>query len=162
MIFVVCSDIHDNIWKLETALPLMADASELIFCGDFCAPFTLGQLAVGFSGKVHVVFGNNDGDPRLLFQVASKAGNVTLHGQFAELEMGGLRVAVNHYPEIARPLAESGRYDVVCYGHDHKLFKDNVGSCLLINPGEIMGRFGRSTFMRVDTADRSVTVVDVD
>lgn len=161
MKLAVCSDIHDNIWKLETALPLMSEASALIFCGDFCAPFTLAQMAGGFKGPVHVVFGNNDGDPRLLTQVAAKAGNVTLHGQFADLDFDGLHVAVNHYPEIARPIAESGRYGLVCYGQDHKLYQEQVGKTLLINPGEIMGRFGRSTFMLVETTDGSVTVIDV-
>ena len=56
MKLAVCSDIHDNIWKLEKALPLMSDAGALIFCGDFCAPFTLAQLAEGFKGPIHVVF----------------------------------------------------------------------------------------------------------
>ena len=43
----LCSDIHDNIWALERALPLLAPAQVVVFCGDFCAPFTLGQLAEG-------------------------------------------------------------------------------------------------------------------
>jgi putative phosphoesterase len=160
MKIAICSDIHDNIWKLESALKLMNGASELIFCGDFCAPFTLGQIADGFPGPIHAVYGNNDGDPRLLLQVAAKVGRAAIYGQFAELTLGGLKIAVNHYPEIARPLAESGRYDVVCYGHDHKVFQEQIGNCLLVNPGEIMGRFGRSTFMLLDTTDRSVTVIE--
>jgi len=158
----ICSDIHDNIWKLESALPGMNRANVLIFCGDFCAPFTLAQLAGGFEGPLHVVFGNNDGDPRLLVSVAQETPSVTLHGQFAELELGGLRVAVNHYPEIARGLAASGLYDVVCYGHDHTLHESRVGDCSLVNPGELMGRFGRSTYMILDTESRSVTVHDVE
>lgn len=162
MKIAICSDIHDNIWKLERALPLMAKAEALIFCGDFCAPFTLTQLAEGIDGLVHAVLGNNDGDPRLLLHMAQKAGNATLHGQFAELELDGLRIAVNHYPEIARGLAAGGQYDVVCYGHDHTLHEERLGETLLINPGEIMGRFGRSTFMLLDTAERSVAVIDVE
>jgi len=51
----ICSDIHDNIWALERALPLMNEANLLIFCGDFCAPFSLTQLARGFEGPVHAV-----------------------------------------------------------------------------------------------------------
>lgn len=161
MKIAVCSDIHDNIWKLERALPLMSSAQQLIFCGDFCAPFTLAQMADGFKGPVHVVFGNNDGDPRLLTQVAGKAGNVTIYGQFAALELAGLQVAVNHYADVGRAIAQGGQFGLVCYGHDHKLCQEQIGDCLLVNPGEIMGRFGRSTFMLVETVDRSVTVVDV-
>ncbi len=162
MRIAICSDIHDNIWKLEAALPGMNQANALIFCGDFCAPFTLTQLARGFEGPVHAVFGNNDGDQRLLLASAQQAGNVELHGQFAELKIGGLQIAVNHYPEIARGLAVGGGYDVVCCGHDHALHEERVGDTLLLNPGEIMGRFGRSTYLLLDTDTRAVTVCDVD
>lgn len=161
MQIAICSDIHDNIWKLETALPVLNQADVLLFLGDFCAPFTLKQLSDGFDGPLHVVFGNNDGDQRLLTVVASKAGNVTLHGEFAELELGGLRVALTHYPDIARGLASSAAYDVVCYGHNHTLHEEVVDGTLLLNPGEIMGRFGRSTFMLLETATRTVLVEDV-
>ncbi|TVR68836.1 MAG: YfcE family phosphodiesterase, partial [Spirochaetaceae bacterium] len=64
MTIAVLSDIHDNIWNLEKALVQVKDqrAEVLLFLGDFCAPFTLAQIAEGFSGPVHAIFGNNDGD----------------------------------------------------------------------------------------------------
>jgi putative phosphoesterase len=161
MRIAICSDIHDNIWKLETALPGMNEANALIFCGDFCAPFTLTQLAHGFEGPVHAVFGNNDGDQRLLVQMAEKAGNIELHGQFADLDLGGLRIAVTHYPDIAQGLAAGDAFDVVCYGHDHTLREEQIGKTLLLNPGEIMGRFGHSTYMLLDTDARKVTIHEV-
>lgn len=161
MQIAICSDIHDNIWALEKALNAMRGADALIFCGDFCAPFTLTQIAEGFAAPIHAVFGNNDGDPRLLVEMCRRAGNFTLHGQFADLELGGLKIAVNHYPEIARPIAASGQYDVVCFGHNHQLSEERIGSTLLINPGEIMGRFGRRTFMMLDTDQRTVLVHEV-
>ncbi|MBN1428179.1 MAG: YfcE family phosphodiesterase [Anaerolineae bacterium] len=161
MRIAVCSDIHDNIWKLERALPGMNQADLLIFCGDFCAPFTLTQMAQGFKGPVHAVLGNNDGDQRLLLQMAEKAGNVTLYGQIAEIEIGGAHIVVNHYPEIARGLAAGGSYDVVCYGHDHTLHQEKIGKTLLINPGEIMGRFGRSTYVIFDALTQAVDVFEV-
>jgi hypothetical protein len=148
MLIAVLSDIHDNIWNLADALEQVraTGAGALIFCGDFCAPFTLSQLGQNFDGPVHCVFGNNDGDPRLLVRNAQAAGNVTLHGQYAELDLGGRRIAVNHYPEIARRLAESGRFDLVCYGHNHEAQVERVGDTVLANPGEVMGRFGKPTF----------------
>ena len=87
----------------------LGKAEGLIFCGDFCAPFTLKQIAASFPGPVHVVFGNNDGDKLFLSRVATQAGNVTLHGEFAELELGGRRIAATHYPAIAAGLAASDR-----------------------------------------------------
>lgn len=149
----VLSDAHDNIWNLADALEQAraAGAAVLIFCGDFCAPFTLTQIGQGFSGPVHCVLGNNDGDPRLLLNNALAAGNVTLHGQYAELALDGRWVAVNHYPEIARRLAESGQFDLVCYGHNHLAQVEQVGAAVLANPGEVMGRFGAPTFGLYDT-----------
>ncbi|MEZ4767037.1 MAG: YfcE family phosphodiesterase [Caldilineales bacterium] len=148
MRIAVLSDIHDNVWNLADAMEKIraAGAEVILFCGDFCAPFTLLDMARGFGGDVHCVFGNNDGDPRLLLRNAATAGNVTIHGQYAELDLGGRHIAVNHYPEIARRLAESGQFDLVCYGHDHRAHVELVGSTVLANPGEVMGRFGRPTF----------------
>ena len=55
------------------------------------------------------------------------------------MEILGKQFAMNHYPEIARELAASQHFDVVCYGHDHQFYKGFVGKTLLINPGTLMG-----------------------
>jgi putative phosphoesterase len=150
MKIAILSDTHDNIWILASLLSgLEADA--LIFCGDFCAPFTLAQIGEGFAGPVHVVFGNNDGDKLLLAKVAARFPQVTLHGDFAELELGERQVAVTHYPEIGRALAQSQVYDLVCYGHSHQPVEEWTGRTLQVNPGEVMGRFGHSTYALYDT-----------
>lgn len=113
MHLAILSDIHDNIWQPEKVLIRLEGADALIFCGDFCAPFTLKQIAV------------------------------------------------NHYPEIARPLAESGKYDAVFYGHDHISHMELIDKALLLNPGEVMGRFGKSTFAWYDTEKGSGEIVEV-
>ena len=161
MRIAIFSDIHDNIWQLEKALKHLDGVQQLIFCGDFCAPFTLKQIAEGFSGPVHAVFGNNDGDRYLLMKIAAGFDQVQLHGELAELEIDGMKIAVNHYPEIARPLAESGRYGAVFYGHNHIHRIEVVQGTDWINPGEIMGRFGRSTFVIYDTQSRESETVEV-
>jgi putative phosphoesterase len=163
MLIAILSDIHDNIWKLAEAINKIGqtEAELLIFCGDFCAPFTLKQLAEGFTGPIHVVWGNNDGDKWLLTTIAAAAGNVTLHGELAELEVAGQKIGVNHYPPIGQRLAESGAYDLVCYGHDHLARIEQVGETLLVNPGEVMGRFGKSTFALYDTESRTAELVEV-
>jgi hypothetical protein len=160
MHIAILSDIHDNIWKLERLLT-QVKADGLIFCGDFCAPFTLTQLAQGFAGPVHVVWGNNDGDKWLLTRNANAAGNVTLHGDMAELELAGRKIAANHYPHIARGLAQSGKYAAVFYGHDHTQHLEQIGSTLLLNPGEVMGRFGQSTFAVYDTETGQAEIIEV-
>ncbi|GAB4578398.1 MAG: metallophosphoesterase [Anaerolineales bacterium] len=152
MQIAVLSDTHDNIWKLDLALPSLQRADVILHCGDLCSPFMVVRLGKGVGGKpVHVVLGNNDGDPRLLTLKALETGNVTLHGQFASLNLNGFRIALNHYPEIAHPLARAQQFDLVCYGHDHTAYEARIGSTLLLNPGEVSGINGRSSFALVNT-----------
>lgn len=163
MKLAVMSDSHDHVWRLDLALTMMAEADQIIHCGDLCSPFMIKRIGEAARGRpVHIVWGNNDGDPRLICQIAADYRHVALHGQLAELEIDGLKVAVNHYPEIAEPLAESGRYDLVCYGHDHTAHQRRVGDCVLLNPGELMGMRGTSTFAWFDTESRTVRFEEVD
>ena len=162
MQIAVLSDSHDNIWKLSAALPHLLQPDAVIHCGDLIAPFMILRLIKGTGGKpVHIVWGNNDGDKSLIAQVAAEAENIHLHGDFADLELGGLKIAVNHYPKVARTLAESGSYKVVCYGHDHTAHEEWIGDTLLLNPGELMGLQGRSTIALLDTDTRKVKFVEI-
>jgi hypothetical protein len=139
MRIAILSDIHDNLWKLDAALPALHDCDELICCGDLCSPFVIDELANGFSRETHVVFGNNDAD---LFRITSKTRrfeNLRLYGEFCELERAGKRFAINHFDYIARPIAESGKYDVVCFGHNHEFEIVRYGRTLALNPGAVMG-----------------------
>jgi putative phosphoesterase len=135
----VLSDSHDHVWNLRAALTALAERADvLVHCGDLCAPFIVPLLAE-FPGAVHVVFGNNDADRYRLLANAAKTANVRLHGEYVELELGGRRLAVQHFDAMARPLAESGRFDVVCFGHNHRLEIDRVGETWLVNPGAVLG-----------------------
>ena len=156
----ILSDIHDNIWALQDLLPRLRDCDLLLCLGDLCAPFTLDMLAEGFAGPVHVVLGNNDGDKLLLAHIADQAGNVTLHGAIAELDLGGRRLAMTHYPNIASALSRGGSYDLVCYGHDHKRAKTRVDKALLLNPGEVMGRFGTRSYAIYDTDSGDAEIIE--
>lgn len=161
MKLAVLSDIHDNIWQLERALATCWAADALLFCGDFCAPFTLKQIADVYPRPVHAVFGNNDGDRFMLASIAAEYPHVHLHGELAVLNFDDLTMAVNHYPEIAFEIASNGRHDVVFYGHNHQQKIERIGRTEFINPGEIMGRFGRSTFAMYDTNARRCEIIEV-
>jgi putative phosphoesterase len=151
MRIAILSDIHDNIWKLAAALERLQDADALICCGDLCAPFIVAQLAEGFRGPIHIVFGNNDGDRFNLLHQSQRFDHVTIHVELADVTLGGKRIAVNHFDNIGRIIAGAGIYDVVCYGHNHIFEVGRDGKTLRINPGEIMGRFGASTYVVYDT-----------
>ncbi len=136
----ILSDIHDNLEKLRAALDKLAKTEVLLCCGDLCSPFIVDELASGFPhGAIHVVFGNNDGD---LFRITSKAtgySHLHLHGEFCQLDLDGRRIALHHFDDVARALAASSTYDLICFGHNHQQELTTVGQTLLINPGEVFG-----------------------
>ncbi len=155
----ILSDIHDNIWALDEALSRLADCDALLCLGDICSPFTMIAIAEGFTGPVHVVWGNNDGDREHVVHSVSRLGRVTFHGEFGELEFDGRRVAITHWPDLAQALAKGGQYALVCHGHNHRRRVDQVGPTLLVNPGEVMGRFGEKSIAIYDTAAGSAEVL---
>ena len=139
MKIAVLSDVHDHVWNLRAALASLGEAETLVFCGDFCSPFVVALLGEGFEGRpVHAVFGNNDGDLFRIAQNAARYDNVHLHGEVFKGELGGLRVAANHFPELALELARSGSFDLVCFGHDHRFRVEREGA-VAVNPGTLLG-----------------------
>jgi putative phosphoesterase len=160
----VLSDSHDHLQSLQSCLAAAdaAGAEVLLHCGDLCAPFVLRTLAERFGGAIHVVFGNNDADGRLLQTIAAQHSHVTLHGIYAELEIDDRRIAMIHYPEPARRIAQSAELDLVCYGHDHTQLLERIGDAWLLNPGEIMGMWSTPTWALYDTQTHSVTIQPAD
>lgn len=139
MPIAILSDIHDHIWNLAKALKFIEKAEALIVCGDLCSPFIISQLGEGFPGAIHIVFGNNDGDTFRMTRNASRYPHLKLHGELFEGEVEGLKFAVNHYPEIAASLVQSGKYEVVCCGHNHAYAMQHQSGVFLLNPGTVMG-----------------------
>lgn len=161
MKIAILSDTHDHLEELRRALDVVQECEALLFCGDFCAPFTLVEIAERFAGPIHIVLGNNDGDVRFLSQVAQQAGHVTLHGIYGEVELGGRQVAFVHYPRLAEGLAATGDYDLVCHGHDHQARVERVGDTLLVDPGEVMGWKGTSSCAIYDTETAQAEVIEL-
>jgi putative phosphoesterase len=144
----VISDTHDHLHNLQTALAyLAAETDVLLHCGDLCSPFVMDQLAT-YPGLVHIVFGNNDAD---LFRITRKSSDrVQVHGELLQTEIDGVRIAMNHYDNIAQPLMRSGMYDLVCYGHNHRFSLATHAAAIALNPGTLMGAaFGPGGWERV-------------
>ena len=162
MRIAIFSDSHDNIWKLESAIPHLTMADVVVHCGDIISPFMVLRLINNLDDKpVHLVWGNNDGDKRLLTEVAASAENIHIHGDFGHIELGGFTIGIIHYPNIARALAESGTYNLVCYGHDHTAYQSWIGNTLLLNPGELMGMNNKSTIAVFDTVSKKVETIEI-
>ena len=123
----VMSDSHDNIPNVERAVALFNEIGVdlVVHAGDFIAPFAVAPLA-HLNCRVVGVFGNNDGERVVLAQRFEAIGEV--HPNLASVSLGGRNIAVMHYPELAIPIAKSGDYDVVVYGHTHEIDLQRVSA----------------------------------
>jgi uncharacterized protein len=155
MRIAILSDIHDNIWNLQKVLADMKveKVEAIIYCGDFCAPFSFKMLA-DFGLQIYAVFGNVDGAQKEITQLALKNyKNVALEKDMLEVELDGRKIAICHNDRFADGLAMTGKYDAVFYGHTHELKAEKVDNTLLANPGEVHGGIsGKCTFGIYDTS----------
>lgn len=160
----VLSDIHDQLENLDRALKLLAGQGvrTLLFCGDFCSPIPARLLGT-YDGNVHCVFGNGDGDRFRMLQAreSGDADALRLHGEHAEIEVEGRRVALTHFPLYGSALARTGDYDAVFSGHTHEPREERFGEALWVNPGEILGWKGAPTVYLWDTEQNDGRFLEV-
>jgi len=157
----IMSDSHDHMGMIRRAVALFSSAGvELVLhAGDFISPLTfdcMKDVRVPFHG----VYGNNDGEALFLQQRYAAIG--TLHPRFYKDTIAGLRFVVTHADDIVDALAHSGDFDVVVYGHTHRIDVRRVGATDVINPGEVCGYCtGRATVALYDTAARTTAILDL-
>ena len=130
-------------------------AKAVIHCGDLIGTQTL-RAAMGVGLPMHVIHGNNLGDPLSLSRWARESsGQLQYHGPDARLELGGRRIFVVHYPEYGYAMACTGDWDLVCCGHSHVAAIEEVrtvkgGKTWLVNPGTVAGLAAPSTWIAGD------------
>jgi len=163
MKIAILSDSHDQIPNLQLAVALAnaQGCTLLIHCGDLISPFMLEELAA-FAGAVHLVYGNNAGDQHLISSACStRFPTLTHHGVLGAVEAGGRKIVFTHYPQMARGLAAQGNFDVVCCGHNHRYQVEKIGATLLVNPGELLGKDARPSFLVLDCGSLAVARQEV-
>ncbi len=153
----ILSDIHDQVWNLRAALAALAEVDALLVAGDLCSPFVVRILAEGYrNGRIHVVFGNNDGDRFRMAQVAQAFEHVELHGEVYQARFEDRELAMNHFPGLASAMDEQ-RAHVIVYGHDHRYFTGRTATGgWRLNPGTLHG------YAPLDDADRPATFLVYD
>lgn len=154
------SDSHDNMNAIKKAVDFFngKNVAIVLHAGDYVSPFTaqeFGKLKMKLVG----VFGNNDGDKPYLLEKFKNIGD--LHQDFVELELGGGKVVLMHQPKFVDELLTSKKYDIVIYGHTHKI-DIRKNTALVINPGECGGWLtGRSTVAILDTKNLAPEIIEL-
>jgi putative phosphoesterase len=145
----VISDTHDNLPKIKKAVELFnAEGVQLVIhAGDIIAPFAAEAISE-LRCRVIAVLGNNDGEKIILAKKFENIGE--LHPNMAQIEVGGKKIAVVHYSDTVEALAVSGQFDIVIYGHTHKI-DVRKEKTLVVNPGECGGWVtGKCTVALID------------
>lgn len=135
------SDTHDNIQNIQNAISLFSNrhVNFVIHAGDIVSP----KAVEAFAGvKLIGVLGNNDLDVGGLNNAFDKIGG-QLKGEFCELEQDDLTFAIYHGTNSRKneSIIQSGKYDVVVYGHTHRIQNKKIGKTLVVNPGTAKGWF---------------------
>ncbi len=145
MKFAIVSDTHDNMANFNKAIDFLnkEGINIMLHCGDISNQQTIDEAVKNFKGKINFVRGNADYD---LHDISDSLN----------LDIGGKKISFIHYPDLAKKLAQTGKYDLVFYGHTHKPWLDRlkVGEgkvCLLVNPGELAGQCFKPTFAIYNT-----------
>jgi putative phosphoesterase len=163
MKIAIISDSHDHVQNLKDILSAIKETDLLIHCGDLVAPFMIQELGHNYTRPIHIIWGNVQGDLPLTRENAKGYSQIAIDGEEAHLNIGGRQIAATHFPARANELAELGQYDLVCFGHTHKAETRRIGKTLLVNPGDVMGRFDAKAHYAVyDSATGGVELKALD
>jgi putative phosphoesterase len=152
----IISDVHNNEVNLKKVLDYCAknEIKKIICCGDLAAMEMLDFLNNNFAGEIFFVFGNMDNDFLKKYPFENNQyGKIKIFKNFGEAEIDGKNIAFVHFPEAAKELCQSGKYEVVFYGHTHKPWEEKINGCVLLNPGNVAGDIFPPTFAVWDTED---------
>lgn len=163
----IYSDIHDNFYNLRLALEIIKqkDIRHAICLGDFINPGIVREI-ITHGIKTFAVWGNNDGEKPAITKLSCASNGIfeIADTTFSDFEIDGKPVFLTHHPDFALPLARSGDFKAIFYGHDHVAFSEKLpNGCLLANPGEISSHKTNScTFMIWDTETNEVETLAVE
>jgi len=137
MKIAIISDIHENFHNLVIFLQKAQEIRvEKILC---LWDLINGWIALTLAKNpipTFMVWGNNDGDKIAITKTAC-APESNLQVWFTTydfLEIEWRKIFLSHYPLLAKPIAKSWDFDLVCFGHTHILSTEKIWECLLVNP----------------------------
>ena len=150
MKIAVVSDTHDNIANFKKAIDwIKKEKIQLILhCGDISTQETIDEVRKYFVGDIKFVKGNADFNLDLPEKMEIEIEDPPTPEATARRR----KIAFAHFPDIAKKLAQSGKFDLVFYGHTHRPWDENIGNTYMINPGELAGQFYKPTFAVYDNA----------
>ena len=151
MKIAIVSDTHNNTANFKKAIDwIKKEKIQLILhCGDISSQETIDEAReiFGEDNEIKFVRGNADFGLNLPEKL-----EIEVEGSPSpEASARRRKIAFCHFPNNAKKMAQSGKYNAVFYGHTHRPWDEKVGEAHMINPGELAGQFYKSTFTVYDT-----------
>lgn len=156
----IISDTHGQVDFTRPAVRMFEslDVERVFHCGDIGSAEVVELFA---PWPTDFVFGNCDTEQRALRSAIERAGQ-TCHGEFADLEIEGLRIALlhSHDRRLFSASIGSGRYATICYGHTHVAAIEHRGESLLVNPGAVF-RANPHSVALLELPENKATIVEL-
>ena len=150
MKIAIVADTHNNWANFEKAIKWITKEKiqVILHCGDICNQETIDDAKKLFSGPPSA---KGSGGAKEIYFVKGNGDWGVDVPDFLELEIGGKKIGLVHFPNEAKKMSQSKKFDMVFYGHTHRPWDEKVGECHMINPGELAGQFYKPTFAVYDT-----------
>ncbi len=163
MRIVIISDIHNNITNLQKVLNYCRkeNIEKIICCGDLASMETLDFLCNNFSEEIYYCFGNMDDGQMRNYDFETKYKNAWIFRDYGTACIDNKNIAFTHYPEAARELCQTGKYDFVFYGHTHKPWTEKINNCTTLNPGNVAGEVYPPTFAVWNTENDNFELIRI-
>jgi putative phosphoesterase len=156
------SDTHDDLLSLKSAIRIFNErkVKYVIHAGDYVFPGVVKEFK-HLNAKLIGVLGNNDGEKLGLSKNFQEIGG-ELHGEFCNLELDNLKIAIYHGTsnEMTEAIISNQLYPLVIQGHTHKKRDDKIRDGLVLNPGST-----HREFPNIDgeiEAEPSITIFDTE
>jgi hypothetical protein len=155
MLIAIISDVHDNLPKLKKCLDWCEKnkIEELICCGDLANQETLSYLAENFKKQIYLVRGNADSYSE---KEIKKFKNINYFGKTGKFKIEEKNIGVCHWPYLINKQLKNKNCEIIFYGHTHKPWFAEEDEIKKINPGEMSGMFGLSTFAVWNTKNNNL------
>lgn len=166
MKIAIISDIHENFHNLILALQSIEEQNcEYILCLGDLMNTGIASVLASQTLPVFMIWGNNDGEKIEIMNVVHReasqlAVSLTVY-DFITID--DKKIFLSHYENLAEPMALSGLYDAVFFGHSHLSSNQKINDCHVCNPGELAAaKTGKATFAIYDTIHDHVELITLE
>lgn len=159
----IISDSHNQHVNILKAVDILNEEKVryVLHAGDIVSPVAVTAFSNVRDSQFIAVFGNCDSEKKILSSTIENFGG-QIHNQPYIGQIGNKNIFMTHTPSNLEAVIESGKYDVVIYGHTHKQDIRKAGSTLVINPGELAGWVtGKSSLVILQLDDMSYEIKNI-